>query len=108
MTKCRVGWIAAGSLLCASAAAAQTAPAGPARPGPSRPGVAAPDVTGSFSGRVVDFTTGEPVAGALVQIGGPSPAAKVVAEDGTFEFAGLPHGSYDATARRNGYLPDFG
>jgi protocatechuate 3,4-dioxygenase beta subunit len=64
--------------------------------------------TATFSGRVVDFTTNEPVPGALVQIGGPARAAEIAAENGTFEFTSLPAGSYYVTAQRNGYLADFG
>ena len=93
-------WSAIGLLaLCVSLSA--QAPVVP------RTGQASPR-TATLSGRVVDFTTNEPVPGVLVQIGGPANAAEIAAENGTFEFTNLPAGSYTVSARRNGYLPDYG
>src|SRR4051794_17802848 len=62
----------------------------------------------AIAGRVTIEATGEPAAGALVEIaGGPSTRA---APDGVFYFLDLPNGSYDVTARLPGtgarYLPE--
>ncbi len=93
-------WSAVGFLALCVSLPAQT-------PSAPRPGQAAPS-TATLSGRVVDFVTNEPVPGVLVQIGGPAKAAKITAENGTFEFTSLPAGSYRLSASRNGYLPDNG
>lgn len=66
-------------------------------PSVPRTGQASPR-TATLSGRVVDFTTNEPVPGVLVQIGGPANAAEIAAENGTFEFTNLPAGSYNVSA----------
>ena len=58
-------------------------------PSVPRTGQASPR-TATLSGRVVHFTTNEPVPGVLVQIGGPANAAEIAAENGTFEFTNLP------------------
>jgi hypothetical protein len=85
------------AMFCSGVASAQRA-APPARS----------DETGTLAGRVVDFTTGEPVAGALVQAGGPDSVATYSASDGSFVFSRVLVGEYDLVVLHSGYLTDFG
>src|ERR1700758_2267090 len=57
-------------------------------------------------GKVVNSVTGEPVAGALVQIYASERKAQFTASDGTFAFADLPPGSYSPVARKPGFFND--
>ncbi|HEV2197371.1 MAG TPA: carboxypeptidase-like regulatory domain-containing protein [Candidatus Acidoferrum sp.] len=55
-------------------------------------------------GKVLNSVTGEPVAGALVQIYGQEQRAQFTAFDGTFVFNDLPPGSYSPVARKQGFF----
>lgn len=57
-------------------------------------------------GKVVNSVTGEPVAGALVQISSPGQNARFSGAGGTFVFADLPPGSYVPVARKPGFFND--
>lgn len=57
-------------------------------------------------GKVVNRVTGEPVAGALVQIYAPERKTQFTASDGTFSFTDLPRGSYLPVARKPGFFND--
>jgi hypothetical protein len=57
-------------------------------------------------GKVVNSITGEPVAGALVQIYASERKAQFTGSDGTFAFADLPPGSYSPVARKAGFFND--
>src|SRR6201998_548041 len=57
-------------------------------------------------GKVVNSITGEPVAGALVQIYASERKAQFTASDGTFAFADLPPGSYSPVPRKPGFFND--
>ena len=66
---------------------------------------------GSISGRVVDASSGQPLAAATVQISrlssqtGSAPLPQVVTNDrGEFSFTNLPPGRYDLSARKNRYI----
>jgi hypothetical protein len=63
------------------------------------PSCAAPEA-GTLSGTVTDDDTGDPIAGALVEIGGQS---DTTAADGTYSIASVPVGTYDVTASKAGY-----
>src|SRR5689334_23039246 len=86
-------------VVAATAAAAQT----PAPP---------PAATGFILGRVIDGTTGRPVAGATVTLAPPPPQSSggtsprvLTSGDGYFLFAGLPRGGYTISATKGGYVP---
>jgi hypothetical protein len=76
------------------------------------PQQAATQPTGVIAGRVVDAATGEPVAGAQVELRESGmPSARTVATttqtttaEGAFEFASLPAASFVLSARAEGYL----
>lgn len=57
-------------------------------------------------GKVLNSVTGEPIAGALVQIYGQEQRAQFTASDGTFVFNDLPPGSYSPVARKQGFFND--
>jgi hypothetical protein len=57
---------------------------------------------GSIEGQVVDYQTGEPVAGASITTTPPTDAITTDA-DGTFHIGELEVGNYQITARKYGY-----
>lgn len=57
-------------------------------------------------GKVVNSVTGEPVAGALVQIYASGRKVEFTASNGTFAFTDLPPGSYLPFARKPGFFND--
>ena len=61
-----------------------------------------PELFGTVQGRVADFDTGSPLAGASITTSPPS-GALVSAADGSFAIEDLPAGNYTITARRPGY-----
>ena len=64
--------------------------------------------TGSIAGRVIDGTTGRPLARARVRLtsgGQPARGPVLTDADGAFAFSELPAGSHNLVAERNGYLP---
>ncbi len=80
-----------------------------ARGSAQRPAAAArSSETGALTGRVVDFSSGDAIAGALVQAAGPDTVATYSATDGSFEFPRVPVGEYDLLVTHAGYLTDFG
>ncbi len=94
--KTLVAWLC--TIVAASAAAQTSAPAPPA--------------TGFILGRVVDGTTGKPIAGVTVTLAPPPPQSSgstspraLTSGDGYFLFAGLPRGGYTITATKGGYVP---
>ena len=69
---------------------------------------ALPRSTGALSGKVMDETTGEFVAGAVVKLTGPSNVsgltrAVVTSADGSFAFENLSKGTFLMSVRRDGY-----
>jgi hypothetical protein len=66
--------------------------------------VALPDDFGSLSGTVSDSVTGEPVAGATLDLASDPPGSAMTAEDGTYLLFG-PAGDWELTATADGYLP---
>lgn len=59
-----------------------------------------------LQGKVVNSVTGEPVAGALVQIYAQEQRAQFTASDGRFVFTDLPPGSYSPVVRKQGFFND--
>lgn len=59
-------------------------------------------------GKVVNSLTGEPVAGALVQIYAQEQRAQFTTSDGAFAFTDLPQGSYSLVAKKPGFFSDQG
>jgi uncharacterized protein GlcG (DUF336 family) len=57
-------------------------------------------------GRVLNSVTGEPIAGALVQISVPGQQAQFTGTDGTFVFGDLPSGDYLPIVRKPGFFND--
>jgi hypothetical protein len=69
--------------------------------------------TGSVTGTVIDATTGLPLAGVNVTLGGPTdpnlgtPLAATTGSDGTYEIAGVPVGTYPKIGfSKGGYIKD--
>src|SRR5262245_7762932 len=61
--------------------------------------------TGSLHGQVFD-SSGRPLGGALVSIGGPiGPLSQVTDSDGRFHFLALPPGGYSVKVQREGVTP---
>ena len=60
------------------------------------------DPTPALRGRVLDATTGQPLAGARVSLASPRRAA-ATDKDGAFAFQDLPEGTYEIEASRIGY-----
>lgn len=58
--------------------------------------------TFELHGIVINGTTGQPIAGALVQLNGEH--AQFSASDGTFSFTDLPRGQYGVTGRKPGFF----
>jgi subtilisin family serine protease len=58
--------------------------------------------TGLLSGIVTDADTGEPIAGARVEVAGPSDRRAITGADGTYELR-LPVGDYDVEVSAFGY-----
>jgi len=102
--------LASVALAFAVAASAQQAPAPP----PSLP-----EGSGAIAGRVVDATSGAPIADARVIVTWPAPAdggepheeVEVTDANGDFRFAAIPEGSYAVEFVKSGYtgstLRDF-
>ena len=62
--------------------------------------------SGAIKGRVIDFSTGEPIYGANVALLGQDTQEPVVGstrEDGRFNFTDLPYGTYTVTVSFIGY-----
>jgi TonB-linked SusC/RagA family outer membrane protein len=70
----------------------------------SAPCIVAAQGTASVSGRVVDSTTAQPVAGARVGIVGRTTGA-LTDRDGRYELQGLPAGTITLRAQRIGFAP---
>ena len=91
-----------------SAVAAQTRPGQPGRPSrdtPAQPSRAEGDAR--ISGRVVTTDTGRPVRRARVLLNAPElPGGRgaLTADDGSFEFVGLPAGRYILAASKSGFV----
>lgn len=62
-----------------------------------------PKVFGAISGEVVDFSTGEPVEGALVTLS-PTGMNVYTGPDGLFEFLDLDARQYTVTVQKTGYI----
>ena len=60
--------------------------------------------TAALVGRVMDKSTGTPLAGAAVTVSGRSRSV-LTADDGRYRLTGLASGTYTLTARYIGYLP---
>ncbi len=60
---------------------------------------------GVIAGRVVDASTGQPLAGVTVSVGGGNVPNLLTGPDGQFSFRGLGRGSFTIAARRSGYIP---
>lgn len=58
---------------------------------------------GTVRGRVVDAKTSQPIAGAILDIGGGLRGSS--SADGTFGIPSVPRGTYQGTARASGYQP---
>jgi hypothetical protein len=68
------------------------------------PAVALAQVTQAIRGTTRDSTTGQPTAGALVELRGPTFVASVRSDDaGAFRFFSVPAGEYRLTILRIGY-----
>lgn len=77
-----------------------------ARPEKQRPDGASKADSGIVVGRVTDVTTGGPLMGATVSLGGPTLRRSVVTgEDGRFRISGVAPGAHELTVRRLGYSP---
>lgn len=68
-------------------------------------GLVEPERFGSLAGTVVDFETGQPIAGAGVTTS-PATDAIVTDTEGAFTIPDALTGSYTITATRNGYDPN--
>ena len=64
----------------------------------------AQDLTGTISGRVVDSTTQQPLAGATVRVEGTQ-RGTITADNGGFTIGGVPAGTHQVRATRIGYAP---
>lgn len=60
------------------------------------------DITGTLSGTVVEMTTGDVIAGALITLS-PSGKNTYTGADGFFEFQDLDAQQYTVTVQANGY-----
>ncbi len=61
-----------------------------------------PTATGAIQGRVLNDSTGSPVAGASITTNPPT-SAPVSGADGTFELPDLDTGEYSISARKSGF-----
>jgi hypothetical protein len=64
-----------------------------------------PERFGSIEGRVLDFETGDPLAGASITTSPPS-GAIVTRNDGTFRIEEVLVGNYTITGNKTGYDPN--
>src|ERR687892_662335 len=64
----------------------------------------AQNLTGTLSGRVVDSTTQQPLAGATVRIEGTQ-RGTLTADNGMFTFGGVAAGTHQLRVSRIGYAP---
>jgi iron complex outermembrane receptor protein len=64
----------------------------------------AQDLTGTISGRVVDSTSQQPLAGATVRIDGTQ-RGTITADNGGFTLGGVPAGTHQVRVTRIGYAP---
>lgn len=71
---------------------------------PQRPQTSRAAAGGSLGGRVTAAQSGEPVAGALVRLYGPTQLAACTLDDGRFEFDDLRPGPYRVVVSRAGFL----
>ena len=65
--------------------------------------VTLPENFGSLSGTVTDSLSGEPVAGATLNLGSDPPSSATSADDGSYLLFG-PEGTYDLEVSADGYL----
>jgi hypothetical protein len=86
--------------LFASTLLAQSDPQTDAQPAPQAPAAG----QYKFTGSVVNAVTGEPIRRALVQLEGGSERSALSDSNGHFEFAGLPAGQVNVTARKPGFF----
>lgn len=63
------------------------------------------DIYGTISGKVTDYSTGEPLQAAVVTLVQTSSTVQTDA-DGTFSFTGLEEGNYTVSVQKDGYMPD--
>ena len=63
------------------------------------------DIYGTISGKVTDYSTGEPLQAALVTLVQSSSTVQTES-DGTFSFEGLEEGQYTVSVQKDGYKPD--
>jgi TonB-linked SusC/RagA family outer membrane protein len=61
---------------------------------------------GTITGRVIDSTTNQPLAGVTVSVEGTA-RGTATESDGTFRLSGVPAGSHVLRARRIGYNPQL-
>jgi hypothetical protein len=61
----------------------------------------------ALTGVVVDSSTGEPIHGALVQVGGSQTRAMLTGPDGKFDFEGLARGVVVVSPRKPGYSNEY-
>lgn len=63
------------------------------------------DIYGTISGKVTDYSTGEPLQAAQVTL---VPGANTIQTnaDGAFSFTGLDEGLYTVSVQREGYKPN--
>lgn len=59
----------------------------------------------SIRGMVSDVSTGQPLSGATVTIGGAFSGTTVTGVDGTFDVSGVSPGAVTVTAAKSGYYP---
>src|SRR5580698_3775088 len=86
--------------LFASTLLAQSDPQTDVQPAPQAPAAG----QYKFTGSVVNAVTGEPIRRALVQLEGGSERSALSDSNGHFEFAGLPAGQVNVTARKPGFF----
>lgn len=67
-------------------------------------GMLGPDLHGSIHGQVMNFETGDALAGASVTTAPPT-SAIVTDSDGRFQLDDVPEGNYTLTAKKSGFRP---
>src|SRR5258708_5178272 len=69
------------------------------------PALAVAQGTGTIRGRIIDATSGAPLAGVQVRVEGTSIGAQT-GPDGIYTIGGAPAGAHFVSARRVGYSPN--
>lgn len=104
--------LACGALVAAPLPAQQPAVPAAVEPSPGFAASGAPatqrltdrHAPGTISGRVTDAKTGEPLSAAGLKLQGTE-LGGVTGDDGTYQIARVPAGTYTVTVRRIGYAP---